>query len=278
MCLSLGAQNVPLALPAAPPAPKDPPKPIPQLICPGGFPTDLTVLNCSYTSYDRKLQFITSSVTDQAMLLSLAGPLVTSAFPSTNSNPITIKYYGLNVGASYSASLARGGAEFFVGSIMHNDPRHINCVNDPRVFYPPKRGGDPAKYLCTPLKRFAHALIDSVTVRESRPGLIWLGDDAYKQLTADERLHYDAEYRREAPHLRRRWFAFDRLIGVYAGAYAQYPFEPGDSNTFARVSQRAALSFGTTVLGSFYTEYASSLFRHRSKAPESMGVMSGRSK
>jgi len=285
-CARFVGQNVPLmppkpiAVTAAPPVNNEGAEPVQQLICPGGFPTDLTVLNCSYTGYQRRLTFVSGSLTDQAILLAATGSLVSSAFPSTNSNAITLRNYGLNVAGGYVSSVARGGAEYFVGSLMRDDPRHVSCVNDPRVFYPldypPTGGGDPKRYLCTSFKRFMHAVIDSFTVRESQPGLRWLRNDEFERLSKGEQERYLAEYRVLVPHLRRRLFAFDRLIGVYAGAYAQYPFEPADSNSFARVSERAALSFGTTVLGSFYTEYASSIFRHHSKTPGNENVTTGR--
>ncbi len=253
------------------------PPPLITLNCPGSFPTNLTVLNCSYTQQDRRLQFVSSSVTDEAMLQSIIGSLITSAFPSTNTNPITLKYYGLRVGASYSASVARGATEYAIGTLMHDDPRHTRCVDDPRVFLPDPNDlfndhhpGKPEDYRCTPGKRFFHVLIDTFTVRRSRPGVIPYTRESDPPYTKEDydRLTPDQQnaYRSELKSIRRYWPALDRFAGVYAGAYAQYPWEPQASNSFAAASQRAALSFSATLLGSLYTEYASSLFKRRSKS------------
>jgi hypothetical protein len=90
-------------------------------------------------------------------------------------------------------------------------------------------------------KRVGHAFLDSITVLRSNP----CGDGA-------------------------RIPAVDRLVGVWAGAYGGYPWYPRAENTFASASERAATAYGSTLLGSFYTEFSpeislglSRLFAHR---------------
>ena len=66
----------------------------------------------------------------------------------------------------------------------------------------------------------------------------------------------------------RRYPAWARLAGVFAGSLSQYPWEPQAENTAGAISQRAAFSFGQTFLGSFVTEYGSSIHFGRSKKPK----------
>jgi hypothetical protein len=228
---------------AAPPVASQP-RPPETLLCPGGFPTDLTVLDCRYTRQQRLQQFVTTSVTDQAMLTSIFGSLFTQGLGTPNEWPRTWKYYGYRLGASYTSSVGRGTAEYIVGRIAHDDPRHIKCSDDASPLFRRNRlaNGD---FSCTNGQRFGHFLLDTVTVRASTKGVAPQDADDPEKLKA----------------ITRRYPAWARLAGVFAGALAQYPWEPHAENTFGAISQRAGISFGQTFLGSFFTEYGSSILR-----------------
>jgi hypothetical protein len=231
--------------------------------CPGGFPSDLTVINCRYTNRMRATQFVTTGLTDQAMVLSLTGSLFTSAIRSPPEWPGTFHYYWLRVGASYSQSVGSAAAQLTIGSAIKDDPRHVTCDRDPLMYA--RDSSDFQTFRCTKKQRFWHALVDSVTVRHSRPGL-WpimgpSGVVAYSKSNVLS-LANEADQSATAEDFRReygRMPALDRLVGAYAGAYSQYPWEPGPANKFGAISQRAALSFAPTFLGSFWQEYSSSL-------------------
>ena len=215
--------------------------------CPGSFPSDLTLLNCSYTSRQRLDQFLTNGVTDQAMVESIFGSIFTQyATHSPGEWPKDWTHYGYRVGTSYLGSVGRAGTEYIVGSIMHDDPRHIKCSDDPRQYNGASANPDKP-FACSGGQRVWHALVDSVTVRYS--------PSRSKTQTAADMTRID----------RTRLPALDRLAGVFAAGYVVYPFEPGQSNTFGAISQRAALSFGGTFLGSFYTEFGSSILSKRKK-------------
>lgn len=221
-----------------------------EFTCPGSFPSDLTIVNCRYTARDRLQQFVTTGITDQAMVLSVTGSLFTQAIKTPGEWPRTWKYYGYRVGSSYTQSVGNATAQLIVGSLLRDDPRHVQCERDPLLY-----GIQPAAsatFHCTNMRRFGHALLDSITVRKSTEGL---------RPTDDE-----ARFKAQLKSKYKRIPAISRLVGVYAGAYSQYPWEPRSANTFGAVSQRAALSFAPTFLGSFYTEYGTSLFSFLKKA------------
>jgi hypothetical protein len=226
--------QAPAAVPAAPPPSSGATPATPSLACPGSFPTDFTVLNCRYTTHQRVLQLFTTGITDQAMAQSIFGPIFTQ-FPSS---PLTsFDDYGYRVGTSYTGSVGRATAEFLVGAVLHTDPRHVSCASDPRMFRRlPAGTGKSGEFRCTNLQRFGHFLIDSVTVRIS---------------SSDGNQH--------------RIPAIERAVGIYGGAYAQYPLEPRSQNSFVAITQRSLFSFGTTFFGSFYTEYGTSFLKLRRK-------------
>jgi hypothetical protein len=251
-------QVVPQAVPLTPPSnvSKDY-----EFTCPGSFASDLTVVNCEYTGRQRLQQFLTTGITDQAMVLSITGSLFTQAIPTPSEWPRTWKYYGYRVGASYTQSVGNATAQLIVGAAMREDPRHVQCDRDPLLYGRDPSGDKP--FSCTKKQRFAHALLDSITVRRSFAGSLTpefrqaLGKSQNDQTT---RSLYRSQYKRLP--------ALSRLVGAYAGAYAQYPWEPGSANKFGAVSQRAALTFAPTFLGSFFTEYGTSIFSHLKKAKQ----------
>ncbi|KAA6458176.1 hypothetical protein DYQ86_19840 [Acidobacteria bacterium AB60] len=209
-------------------------------VCPGGFPTDLTNYDCRYTERMRVRQWIATSVTDEAMLQSIASAtFFGQTVPSPSEWARTWENYGRRIGANYTGATARGTTEFVVGNLMRDDPRHIRYKDDPRTHYGTKlRGcseGDLKLVTYAPpgkmaLRRVGHAFLDSVTVRHSSPcgnGIV-------------------------LP-------AFDRMAGIWASAYASSGWYPAVENTLPKVASRAGTSFAITLGGSFYNEFAEEL-------------------
>jgi hypothetical protein len=189
--------------------------------CPGSFPTDLTIVNCSYTPAQRAKDFVTGSLTD----LSLFEAITTGAFAAAIRSPGewsgTWENYGRRVGVRYNQAVAKGAAEFVLGSIDREDPRHVSYRNDPG-----ERPGSKAGAW----KRIGHAFYDSISDRISK-------DDAKGH----------------------RFPALTRYVGAYASGYGGYAWNPGPENTFKNASLRAAQSLGTDVAISFYTEFSPGL-------------------
>jgi hypothetical protein len=261
-CTCLCAQTAPSAIfrpQAVPPAPPSLVVKDYEFTCPGSFPSDLTVVNCRYQVRQRLEQFLTTGITDQAMLESVTGSLFTQLLKTPGEWPRTWKYYGYRVGASYAQSVGNASAQFIVGAILQDDPRHVSCSSDPLLFHSESTADKP--FTCSKWHRFGHALLDSVSVRHSNSGTLTPQTQVDLGLALsieDARKKYKSHYHRLP--------ALSRLVGAYAGAYAQYPWEPGHSNKFGAVSQRAALSFAPTFLGSFYTEYGTSIFSRLKRA------------
>ena len=210
-----------------------------RLICPGSFPTDLTITNCEFTAHLRVAQWVTTSFTDQAMLGAVVYGAGAQIIQSPSEWGRTWGGYGDRIGVRYTQGAARGTAEFLVGAIMHDDPRHLSYKTDPHTKYGAKVQSCDDKthtvtiaYYPVPAgslawKRIGHAFLDSVTVLRSNT----CGNG-------------------------HRWPALDRLAGVAAGAYGGYGWYPAAENRFANAAQRAGTSYGSTLLGSFYTEFS----------------------
>lgn len=217
-------------------------------VCPGAFPTDLTATDCNYTAKARSLDFISGSVTDQAVLGAVVFGLGAQVIQSPSEWKRTWYGYGMRVGSRYTQAVGKGTAQFLVGVITHDDPRFLAYRDDPgvitrrreRVFAMSRQIDAPTTTPCPSQgaacsqgylthdgwRRFGHAWYDVITVRRS---------------TTDGN--------------GRRIPAFSRFAGEFGGAYAGYPWYPGPENTFPQVGERAAGAFGTAVLQSFYTEY-----------------------
>jgi hypothetical protein len=209
------------------------------LVCPGGFPTDLTVTNCDFTPKMRVQQWVTVSLTDEAMLGAVVYGVGAQIIQSPGEWRRTWGGYGDRIGVRYTQAAARGTAEFLVGSLMRDDPRHVSYKDDPNEQWGTKitkceDGTITIVHFPSPgnivWKRIGHAFVDSVTVRQSTPCGIG-----------------------------KRLPAIDRLVGVSAGAYGGYAWYPAAENTLASAGQRAALSYSSTLLGSFYTEFSPEL-------------------
>jgi hypothetical protein len=207
------------------------------LICPGGFSTDLTVTNCKYTRQIRLQQWFATSFSDQAMLGAIVYGAGAQIIKSPQEWGRTWGGYGDRIGVRYTQGAARGTAEFLVGSLMRDDPRHLSYKDDPHTPYGSKistcQEDKPIQIKTYPMpshlvwKRISHAFVDSVTVRKSNSCGTGTGLPA-----------------------------IDRMVGVVAGAYGGYPWYPQAENSLANVGQRAATSYGSTLAGSFYTEFS----------------------
>lgn len=216
-------------------------------VCPGAFPTDLEATDCRYTPSQRALDFVSGSVTDQAALGAVVFGLGAQVIQSPSEWKRTWGGYGRRVGSRYTQALGKGAAQYLFGLMLNDDPRFLAYQNDPSVLARRRTAvsaltarsvssatsaasGPPVKSLDAlshdGWQRFGHAWYDVITVRRSTTE----GNG-------------------------RRIPAISRFAGEAAGAYAGYPWYPGQENTFSQVGQRAAGAFGTAVLSSFYTEY-----------------------
>jgi hypothetical protein len=204
--------------------------PPPMIVCPGAFPTDLTATNCSYTMSQRSLDFVSGSVTDQAVLGAVVFGLGAQIIQSPSEWKRTWYGYGQRVGSRYTQAVGKGSAQFIVGSLLRDDPRPLAYRNEPKVLdrrYRAVRDVAPQGPLVHDgWQRFGHAWFDSITVRRST-----------------------------ANGSGRRIPAFSRFAGEFAGAYAGYPWYPAAENKLPQVGGRVASAFGTALLSSFYNEY-----------------------
>ncbi len=211
--------------------------------CPGGFPSDLTRLNCRYTQRQRTLDWVSTSLTDQAMLTSaLAGitAFVNASPPTTW--PRTTLGYLRNWRASYFSGMANGTTQYLLNTVADFNPQHVSCrtgafiSNEPDTLTLPSdpqkaiglAGGMESKinHACTWDKRIEHVVLDTVATRRStldgRARLVW-----------------------PSP----------RLAGAFAGAYGESPWEPSAGNSTQAIFTRAGESLIVPAIGALFTEY-----------------------
>ena len=205
----------------------------PVTVCPGGFPTDLNQLSgkdCAYTQTERTVDFLSGSVTDQAVVGAVVFGLGAQIIESPSEWKRTWDGYGRRVGSRYTQAVGKGAAQYIVGSILRDDPRPLSYRDEPKVIearYEAVSMGNTGAILAHDgWQRFGHAWFDTITVRRSAAN----GEG-------------------------RRIPALSRFAGEFAGAYAGYPWYPAAENTFPKVGERAASAFGTAALSSFYNEY-----------------------
>ena len=242
---SAGAQAIPIRMPET------------VQVCPGAFPTDLTATNCRYTMTQRSLDFVSGSLTDQAVLGAVVFGLGAQIIQAPSEWKRTWDGYGKRVGVRYTQAVGKGAAQYLTGLILQDDPRFLAYRNDPRVIEKRQQtvqslaAGKSSQdvLMHDGWKRFGHAWWDVITVRRSTA----LGNG-------------------------RRIPAISRFAGEFGGAYAGFPWYPGPENTLPNVGQRAAGAFGTAVLSSFYTEYhpeitnlLGAIFRRNSKPMSAPG-------
>ena len=200
-------------------------------VCPGGFPTDLTDTDCTYKLKDRALDYVSGSLTDQAVLGAVVFGLGAQIIQSPSEWKRTWEGYGQRVGSRYTQAVGKGTAQFLVGWALQDDPHFLAYRNDPAVIARRREavrslGSSQEALNHDGWQRFGHAWWDVITVRRSSK---------------------DGNGRRIP--------AFSRFAGQFGGAYAGYPWYPGPENKFLQLGQRTAGAFGTSALSSFYTEY-----------------------
>ncbi|HWZ44662.1 MAG TPA: hypothetical protein VNW97_14390 [Candidatus Saccharimonadales bacterium] len=208
------------------PAQNPTPNPDPNLrpSCPGSFPTDLTVTDCRFKIGKRFENFVNGSLTDQSIASAAFFGLVAQGLQTPGELKRTWDGYGRRVGVRYNQAVAKGSAQFLVGRILHDDPRHIRYYDEPGYI---KQQANSVKFdRHAPWHRTWHAVFDSITVRQS-----------------SENGHG------------RRLPAFSRFAADYGGAYGGYAWYRGPENTFKKATLRATGSLGTELLSSFYTEF-----------------------
>lgn len=218
-------------------------------VCPGAFPTDLTqTLNCSYTPKQRFVDFVTGSVTDQAVLGAAVFGLGAQIIESPSEWKRTWWGYGMRVGSRYTQAVGKGAAQYLVGSILHDDPRFLAYRDDPGVI----KKRQEAVYKLTEHK--APGLVASEAQPPAAQDLEALQHDGWQRFG---HVWWDVITVRHSTKEGdgQRIPALSRFAGEFGGAYAGYPWYPAAENTFPQVGQRAAGAFGTAVLQSFYTEY-----------------------
>jgi hypothetical protein len=195
---------------------------VPRFNCPGDPPGNLAAFDCSFTMGRRVEHFITSSITDQAVL----GAVITGLFAHLRDDPpewdTGLDGFGRRVGSRYERRIVGGLAELAVGAIMQSDPRHVTYASDPLITNP--RGGPGA--------RIRHAVVDWLTVRRSAQ---------------------DAKGR-HLPNL-------PLLASAVANGLAGQTWYPKRLRTGAEVLQRAAGPLQTALLGSFYAEFSPEIGR-----------------
>ena len=242
------------------------------VVCPGAFPTDLTkTTDCSYTPTQRTLDFVSGSVTDQAVLGAVVFGLGAQVIQSPSEWKRTWDGFGHRVGSRYTQALGKGTAQYLVGLILKDDPRFLAYRDDPATI---ARHRDAVSALAAR----ASPGITSACANSTAASLDFLSHDGWQRFG---HAWYDVVTVRHSTVKGngRRIPAFSRFVGEAAGAYAGYPWYPGSENTLAQVGQRAAGAFGTALLSSFYTEYKpeitnllGAVFRHGSQPRSSAGV------
>lgn len=224
-----------------------PPAFMPIRVCPGAFPTDLEATDCRYTASQRALDFVSGSVTDQAVLGAVVFGLGAQVIQSPSEWKRTWDGYGRRVGSHYTQALGKGTAEYLFGLMLNDDPRFLAYRNDPSVI-------SRRRTAVSALTTRGSSGLASASKNPSAESLDALSHDGWQRFG---HAWYDViTVRRSTTQGNgRRIPAISRVAGEAAGAYAGYPWYPGPENTFAQVGQRAAGAFGTAVLSSFYTEY-----------------------
>lgn len=205
------------------------------IACPGSFPTDLSVTDCRFYWGRRWEQFITGSVTDQA----IGGTLFYGAIAQARRSPPEWRGnwegYGRRIGVRYSQGVAKGAAEIIVGWMMNDDPRHV-AYDDDRHFvckHNDAFGPDNVTIRNAVIaRRVVHAVYDTITIRRST-------------------IHGTGC----------RLPAISRFVGDFASAYGGYPWYRHKENTFPNVGLRAASAFGSAFVPSFYAEFKPEIAR-----------------
>ena len=185
-------------------------------VCPGDPPGYLAARDCSFRMGLRLENFVTTSVTDQAMFSAVFFGLIAQAQNSPPEWKGGWAGFGDRVGTRYGQNMAKGLAQFTTGAILRDDPRHISYASDPKV-----RKYEPGAW-----PRVGHAFKDWLTVRKSAA---------------------DGNGTR-MPNL-------SLFAGAAASGFVGYAWYPKSLATPGQAGIRASYSLGTALLSSFYTEF-----------------------
>jgi len=140
--------------------------------CPGDEPGALGSYDCNFTMKARTEQFVSSSLTDQALL----GATFFGTVAQIRHDPEEWKQdwggFGYRVGSRYAQNLTKGLTQFTFGMILKTDPRHLSYINDPGRIpdrdcakdQPTSTGQDRAPKVGP---RIGHAFLDWATARQS---------------------------------------------------------------------------------------------------------------
>jgi hypothetical protein len=186
--------------------------------CPGDPPGNLASIDCRFTPRMRLVEFVATSVTDQAV--SGAASLGLFAFVWHRDPEEWGRGwagYGRSFGSRYTQNLAKGSTNYVISAIIQADPRHVTLANDPGVIHekPPSGAG-----------RVGHALLDWITVRKSDI------DGAGRRL----------------PNV-------PLWAGAGASAWVNNAWRPKDEATATAALVNASSSLATALVSSFYTEF-----------------------
>ena len=192
--------------------------------CPGDPPGNLESFDCSFTSRMRLLEFVSTSVTDQALggaaFFGGVGYWWHRDPPEWGRGWNSL---GRGVGSRYTQNLAKGTATYAFSWAMQTDPRHVSLNNDPGF-----ERNTPAR---TP-GRIGHALLDWVTVRRSNVN----GNG-------------------------RRWPNLPLWAGAAASGLVSNAWLPSGSATPQSAIVTASSSLATALAASVYSEFSPELGR-----------------
>src|SRR5260370_37550351 len=163
-------------------------------------------------------QFVTSSVTDQAML----GATFFSLMAQFRNDPSEWgrgwRGFGYRVGSRYAQNFAKGLTNYGIGALMHADPRHVSYASDPLIPLEKRQSGVAP--------RIRHAFLDWLTVRRS-----------------------DTEGRGK------RWPNLPMFAGAAASGFVGNTWYPDHLATPQQAGVRASNSLATALASSFYNEF-----------------------
>jgi hypothetical protein len=189
---------------------------VPRRTCPGDPAGNLASIDCNFTPSQRREQFVTGSVTDQALL----GAVFFGSVAQLMDDPAEWKKdwtgLGERIGARYAQNFTKGLTEYAFSAMLYTDPRHVSYANDPRVGNH-KLGVKP---------RIGHAFMDFLSVRRSSQN----GDG------------------RALPNV-------PLFAGAAASGFVGYAWYPDRLATPQEAARRASFSLGTALAASFYTEF-----------------------
>jgi hypothetical protein len=193
-----------------------------RVVCPGDPSGNLASVDCNYTMTLRLTDFVSGSVTDQALL----GAVFFGSVAELRKDPPEWKRnwsgYGYRVGSRYAQNLSKGLTEFTFGVIMRTDPRHVSYASDPRIKVH-KSGVVP---------RIGHAFADWATVRRTSEK----GDGI------------------PLPNL-------PLFAGAAASGFVGNAWYPDRLSTPGQALLRGSSSLGTALASSFYTEFSPEIGR-----------------